>query len=277
MKTNQLEHPNVVSRENWLAARKALLAKEKELTQARDRLSAERRELPWVKVEQNYSFDTTAGRKTLGELFEGRSQLIIYHFMWRSDLNDACVGCSFLADHIDGANRHLAQHDVTLTVVSRAPLAVLEAFRQRMGWQFRWVSSEVSEFNYDYHVSFKAEQIASGQVYYNYGLMQASIEEASGFSVFYKDEQGEVFHTYSSYGRGNEEVLGAYVYLDLTPKGRNETGPHHNLTDWVRHHDRYGSGGFVDLTGGYRAEQNATCCAHPQADEAKKGIGWLKR
>ncbi len=269
MTLNALESPKVVSRTDWLAAREELLAQEKELTHARDRLSAQRRELPWVKVEQNYSFDTPAGRKTLADLFDGRSQLIVYHFMWRGDLNDACVGCSFLTDHMDGANLHLAEHDVTLTVVSRAPLSILERFKQRMGWRFNWVSSEGSDFNYDYHVSFRPEEIASGHVYYNYRLTQASIEELSGFSVFYKDQQGDVFHTYSSYGRGNEEVLGAYMYLDLTPKGRNETGPNHNLTDWVRHHDRYGIGGFVDSTGGYVSGQNLTCCSHSMMDASK--------
>jgi predicted dithiol-disulfide oxidoreductase (DUF899 family) len=263
MTADNLNHPNVVSRTDWLAARKELLAKEKELTRARDRVSAQRRELPWVKVEQDYRFDTPDGRKTLAELFNGRRQLIVYHFMWRGDLNDGCVGCSFLADHIDGANLHLAQHDVTLTAISRAPLAALQAFKQQMGWRFNWVSSEGSDFNYDYHVSFQPEEIASGQVYYNYRPTAASIEELSGFSVFYNDKQGNVFHTYSSYGRGNEEVLGAYMYLDITPKGRNETGPNRNLTDWVRHHDRYTKGGAVDQTGGYIEERRSACCAPP--------------
>ncbi len=168
MRTDNLDRPRVVSRADWLAARKELLAKEKELTRARDRVNAQRRELPWVKVEQSYSFDTPEGRKTLAELFDGRSQLVVYHFMWRGDLNDACVGCSFLADHIDGANLHLAQHDVSVTVISRAPLQTLQAFKQHMGWRFNWVSSTGSDFNYDYHVSFRREEIASGQVYYNY-------------------------------------------------------------------------------------------------------------
>ena len=262
MRSNNSQQPQVVSRPDWLSARQVLLTEEKELTRARDRLSAHRRELPWVKVDQNYRFHTPAGTRTLADLFDGRSQLIIYHFMWRGDLNDACVGCFFLADHIDGANLHLARHDVTLTVVSRAPLPVLQAFKQRMGWRFNWVSSEGSDFNYDYHVSFTPEEIASGQVYYNYRLTPASIEELSGFSVFYKDSHGDVFHTYSSYGRGNEEVLGAYVYLDLTPKGRNEPGPNHNLSDWVRHHDRYGLKGSVDATGGFISSHDSTCCSH---------------
>jgi predicted dithiol-disulfide oxidoreductase (DUF899 family) len=252
----------VVSREDWLAARKAHLVKEKELTRARDRLSAERRALPWVKVDKTYAFDTAEGRKTLAELFDGRSQLVVYHFMWRRDLGTGCIGCSFLADHLDGANLHLAHHDVTVVVVSRAPLPVLDAFKRRMGWKFKWVSSAGSDFNYDYHVSFTPEQLASGKVTYNYETTEASIEELSGISVFYKDDAGEIFHTYSSYGRGGEEVLGTYMYLDLTPKGRNETGPYRNLGDWVRHHDRYDAVGFVDAAGGYHpAEKADSCCS----------------
>jgi predicted dithiol-disulfide oxidoreductase (DUF899 family) len=187
----------------------------------------------------------------LAELFEGRSQLIVYHFMWRRELGEGCVGCSFLCDHIDGANQHLSQHDVTLVAVSRAPLADLQGFKRRMGWRFPWVSSYESDFNFDYHVSFRPEELATGEVYYNYRPTRASIEELSGLSVFYKNEKGEIFHTYSSYGRGHEEVLGAYMYLDITPKGRNENGPHFNLGDWVRHHDKYDAGGYVDATGGY--------------------------
>ena len=256
----------IVSREDWLAARKAHLVKEKELTRARDRLSAERRALPWVKVDKTYVFDTKDGRKTLAELFDGRSQLIVYHFMWRSDLGTGCIGCSFLADHVDGANLHLAHHDVSFVVVSRAPLAVLDAFKKRMGWHFKWASSEGSDFNFDYHVSFTPEQLATGKVTYNYETTEASIEELSGISVFYKDEKGDIFHTYSSYGRGNEEVLGTYMYLDLTPKGRNENGPYRNLGDWVRHHDRYGADGFVDPAGGYHpaAAPEAACCSGPE-------------
>jgi predicted dithiol-disulfide oxidoreductase (DUF899 family) len=259
---NTTAQPKAVSRDKWLAARVELLKKEKELTHARDAVSAQRRALPWVKVEKEYVFDTLEGKKTLTDLFDGRSQLIIYHFMWRRELGEGCVGCSFLADHIDGPNRHLAQHDVSFVVVSHAPLPVLQAFKRRMGWRFPWVSSLGSDFNFDYHVSFTPEDLAKGKVFYNYRMTDASIEELSGISVFYKDETGEIFHTYSSYARGNEEVLGAYMYLDLTPKGRNETGPHYTLADWVRHHDRYGAGGFVDATGGYIAPKPATSCCH---------------
>ena len=258
----------VTSRQEWLAARAALLVKEKELTRLRDELSAARRELPWVKVDKEYIFDTPQGRRTLSELFAGRSQLIVYHFMWRHDLNDGCVGCSFLSDHIDGANQHLRQHDVTLVVVSRAPLATLTAYRQRMGWQFEWVSSRDSDFNYDYNVSFKPEQLASGRVYYNFRTTEAPpIEDLSGLSVFYKDPGGDIFHTYSSYARGNEEVLGTYMYLDLTPKGRNENGPRHNLTDWVRHHDRYGATGTIDPAGGFVPAQTSPGCCAAHDDE----------
>jgi predicted dithiol-disulfide oxidoreductase (DUF899 family) len=229
----------IVSRQEWLEARKALLANEKELTRLRDRISAQRRALPWVRVEKEYVFDTPEGRKTLAQLFDGRSQLIIKHFMLGPDWEQGCVGCSFHADHIDGANFHLPHHDVMLVAVSRAPLARIEAYKRRMGWKFPWVSSHGSDFNFDYHVSFTPEAIAKREAYYNYETCDVGIDELSGLSVFYKDAGGDVFHTYSSYGRGNEEVIGAYIYLDLTPNGRNENGPNHNLTDWVKRHDEY--------------------------------------
>jgi predicted dithiol-disulfide oxidoreductase (DUF899 family) len=229
----------IVSREEWIAARKQLLKKEKELTKLRDKLSAERRELPWVKVEKEYVFDTTEGKKTLAELFDGRSQLIIQHFMFGPDWEAGCVGCSFGADHVDAAYMHLKHHDVTYVAIARAPLATLEAYRKRMGWRFPFVSSYGSDFNYDFNVSFTKDDLAKGKVYYNYEMTEASIDELPGASVFYKDEKGDVYHTYSSYARGGEEVLGAYMLLDMTPKGRNETGPNYNLMDWVRRHDEY--------------------------------------
>jgi predicted dithiol-disulfide oxidoreductase (DUF899 family) len=225
----------IVSRAEWIEDRKAHLANEKEFTRLRDRLSAERRALPWVKVDKDYVFDTPDGRQSLPDLFAGRSQLIVYHFMWRWDLDQGCDGCSFLADHIDGADLHLAHHDVSLVVASRAPLAKLEAYRRRMGWRFKWVSSYGSDFNYDYHVSFTPEDLAKGVVYYNYDMTEASIEELPGLSVFFKDAAGDVFHTYSSYARGGDLLIGAYNYLDLTPKGRNET----EIMDWMRRHDEY--------------------------------------
>ena len=239
----------VVSRDEWLAARKALLVKEKEFTRLRDQLSAERRELPWIKVAKTYIFDGPNGRETLADLFGGRSQLIVKHFMLGPEWSEGCVGCSFEVDHVEGALPHLEHHDVTYVVVSRAPPAKIEAFKKRMGWHFKWVSSYGSDFNYDYHVSFTPDEIAKGEAYYNYETRKIGIDELSGRSVFYKDENGDIFHTYSAYARGGESFLGTYAFLDITPKGRNETGPGHNLTDWVRHHDRYDAGGSVDPTG----------------------------
>jgi predicted dithiol-disulfide oxidoreductase (DUF899 family) len=228
----------IVSRDEWIAARKELLQKEKDFTRLRDQLNAERRALPWVKVEKEYLFDTPSGRQSLGDLFDGRSQLVTKHFMFGPDWTDGCVGCSFEMDHIEGALVHLEHHDVSYVLVSRAPLAKIEAFRQRMGWRFRWVSSYGSDFNYDFHVSFTPEQVASGKAYYNYELRDVGIDELSGRSAFYRDEAGDIFHTYSSYARGGELFLSSYAVLDITPKGRNET-INGNLTDWVRHHDRY--------------------------------------
>lgn len=228
----------IVSRDEWLAMRHDLLLQEKEFTRQRDRLSAARRALPWVKVEKKYLFDSAAGKKTLADLFEGRSQLVIDHFMLGPGWGAGCVGCSFGADHIGDALVHLEHHDVSVAVVSRAPLAEIKAYKKRMGWKFNWVSSFGSDFNYDYHVSFTPEQLAAGNVYYNYRLTEGGMDELAGTSVFCK-EGGEIFHTYSSYARGCEELLTTYMVLDLTPKGRNETGPHHNLTDWVKRHDEY--------------------------------------
>ncbi len=234
-----MQHNPVVSRDEWLAARKSLLAKEKEYTHLRDRLSAERRALPWVKLEKAYVFDTPEGKKTLADLFAGRSQLVVKHFMLAPGWKEGCVGCSFGADHIGGALVHLEHHDVTVVAVSRAPLAEIEAYKKRMGWRFPWVSSYGNDFNHDFHVSFTRDELAKGKVYYNYRMTDTSIDELPGLSVFYKDEAGDIFHTYSTYARGTEELLTTYMVLDLTPKGRNETGPHHNLTDWVRRHDEY--------------------------------------
>ncbi len=229
----------IVSRDQWIQARKQLLEREKELLRAQDEINAQRRQLPWVKVDKEYLFDTPGGRKTLGQLFDGRSQLIVYHFMMAPGRRVGCVGCSFFADHVDGPNVHLANHDVTLVAVSRAPLAEIEEYKRRMGWRFNWVSSAPSDFNYDYHVSFRKEELAKGKVYYNYEMTPGEMEDLHGISVFFKDENGAVYHTYSSYGRGDERGLGAYMFLDITPKGRNENGPNFNLTDWVKRHDEY--------------------------------------
>jgi predicted dithiol-disulfide oxidoreductase (DUF899 family) len=239
MTEKTIELPKLASRDEWLTARKELLKQEKELTRQRDALSAKRRELPWVRVEKEYVFDTPKGKQTLANLFDGRSQLVVNHFMLGPGWKEGCVGCSFGADHIEGALVHLEHHDVTVVVVSRAPLHEIEAYKKRMGWRFNWVSSYDSDFNYDYHVSFTKEDVTQGRVYYNFEMTEALIEELPGLSVFYKDAAGDIFHTYSSYARGAEELLGTYMVLDLTPKGRNETGPNHNLMDWVRRHDEY--------------------------------------
>ena len=243
-----MTHNRIVTREDWLVARKAHLAKEKELTRLRDQLSTERRELPWVQIDKPYVFDGPNGKETLADLFDGRSQLIIKHFMLGPGWTEGCVGCSFEVDHIEGALVHLEHHDVTYVAVSRAPLPEIEAFKRRMGWRFKWVSSYGSDFNYDFHVSFTQDEIACGEAYYNYDMRPIAIDELSGRSVFYKDATGTVFHTYSSYARGGENFLGTYHFLDITPKGRNET-INGNLTDWVRHHDRYGAGGSVAASG----------------------------
>ena len=243
-----MQHP-IVSHDEWLAARKQLLAKEKGLTRLRDQLATERRDLPWVKVEKRYVFDGPDGKETLADLFGGRSQLIIKHFMLGPGWSEGCVGCSFELDHVDGILVHLEHRDVSYVAVSRAPLPEIAAFEKRMGWHIKWVSSCGNDFNYDFHVSFKPEEIAKGEAYYNYEIRKIGIDELSGRSVFYKDAHGDAFHTYSSYGRGGEDLLGTYRLLDLVPKGRDETGPNRNLSDWVRHHDRYGDAGIVAATG----------------------------
>jgi predicted dithiol-disulfide oxidoreductase (DUF899 family) len=233
-----MERHQIVSREAWLAERLKLLAEEKEFTRQRDRLSARRRALPWVKVDKEYVFDAPEGKMTLADLFDGRSQLVVDHFMLGPGWGEGCVGCSFGADHIDNALVHLEHHDVSVVAVSRAPLAEIEAYKKRMGWTFRWVSAYGNDFNYDYHVSFTPDQVASGKIYYNYRETEGGMDELAGTSVFFK-EGSEVYHTYSSYARGCEELLTTYMVLDLTPKGRNETGPRHDLTDWVKRHDQY--------------------------------------
>ena len=244
-----LEH-SIVSQEKWLQLRKELLIKEKELTRLRDRLNAERRELPWVRVEKNYLFDAPGGKVSLKELFAGRSQLVIYHFMFGPDWNEGCPSCSFVSDHIDGALPHLAARDATMVMVSRAPLAKIEAFKKRMGWRFTWVSSYGSDFNSDFRVSFTKDEMAQGKVNYNYAMQEFPSEEAPGISVFYQDAGGDVFHTYSSYGRGLEQLVGTYMILDMVPKGRDEDKLGFTM-EWVRHHDRYGTDEFADPTKPY--------------------------
>jgi predicted dithiol-disulfide oxidoreductase (DUF899 family) len=238
-KTNKSEaNPRVVSEAEWLIARKDLLTREKELTRLRDEVSKHRRELPWVTIEKEYVFDGPNGKETLADLFEGRSQLIVYHFMLGPGWEEGCKSCSYLADHFDGANWHLPHRDVTLVVISRAPLSEIQSYQKRMGWRFKWLSSHGNDFNFDYHVSFTEEDEKKGKVYYNYAMQEFISDELSGLSVFYKDERGDVFHTYSTYARGLDILVGAYNFLDLAPKGRDED--HLDFTmDWVRRHDEY--------------------------------------
>ncbi len=246
-------HHAVVSQDRWIAERKALLAREKELTQLRDQIARERRALPWTRVQKNYVFDTPEGPRALADLFEGRRQLLVQHFMFGPDWEQGCQSCSFMADHTDGMNVHLAHRDVTLVAVSRAPLARIAAFRERMGWQFKWVSSNANDFNHDFHVSFTPQETAGGKVLYNYVEQPFPSDEAPGVSVFYKDDAGDVFHTYSTYGRGVEVMMGTYNLLDLTPKGRDEHDAAYGMA-WVRHHDRYEDAPVVKPAAG-------SCCA----------------
>lgn len=246
MKTNTLktlDHP-VVSRKEWLESRKRLLTEEKELTHLKDKLCEARRDLPWVKVEENYVFDGPNGKVKLSELFKGHSQLIVYHFMFAPDWEEGCPGCSFISDHVDSARQHFEHRDVSYVAVSRAPLEKLEAFKKRMGWHFDWVSSGGNRFNYDYNVSFTDEQIAKGEAVYNYAP-EKEAGESPGASVFFKNDEGEIFHTYSAYGRGLEQTLGTFMWMDLTPKGRNEEG----TMNWIRHHDRYEPGAAKSCCG----------------------------
>jgi predicted dithiol-disulfide oxidoreductase (DUF899 family) len=236
--SNEINPAKVVSESEWLVARKDLLTREKQLTRLRDEVSRHRRELPWIKIEKQYVFDGPKGKVTLADLFEGRSQLVVYHFMFGSDWEEGCKSCSYLADHFDGANWHLPHRDVTFVVVSRAPFAKLERYRRRMGWRFKWLSSHGSGFNFDSHVSATDEEKAKGKMYYNYKTQDWVNEEMPGLSVFYKDENGDVFHTYSTYERGLDILVGAYNLLDLVPKGRDEDQLDSTM-DWVRRHDQY--------------------------------------
>jgi predicted dithiol-disulfide oxidoreductase (DUF899 family) len=265
MTTTSVERPKVVSQEEWLAARKQFLEKEKQHTRQGDALAAERRKLPWVKVDKQYVFDTPSGKKTLADLFEGRSQLIVYHFMFAPEWEEGCPSCSILGDHIDGSVIHLANRDVTLIAVSRAPLAKLEAFKKRLDWRFKWASSFGNDFNRDYHVSFTPEEVAKGEMYYNFQKSFFPSEEGPGISVFYKDEKGDVFHTYSSYGRGPEPLMGVYSYLDFTPRGRHEEGLQFPMA-WRRHHDKYEQDYYGDSATADRKAMSAggSCCGGEQ-------------
>ncbi|MFN0165684.1 MAG: DUF899 domain-containing protein [Bryobacteraceae bacterium] len=233
-----MQSHEVVSKDKWIEARKAHLAKEKEFTRLRDELSRQRRELPWVKVEKNYVFESPQGNESLADLFENCSQLIVYHFMFDPEWTEGCKSCSFWADSYNGIVVHLKHRDVTLVAVSRAPLATLEAFKKRMGWSFKWVSSQGNDFNYDYGVSFTPEQRAAGEGVYNFGTSKFTGPEAPGVSVFYKEADGAIFHTYSTYARGLDMLNGAYHLLDVVPKGRDEAGFPYPMA-WLRLKDRY--------------------------------------
>lgn len=262
-----LSDHEIVSRADWLVARRDLLTREKELTQLRDQLAAERRALPWVKIDKKYVFDAPEGEVTLAQLFDGRSQLFIKHFMLAPGQQTQCVGCSLEVDHVGGILPHLENHDLSYVAVARAPIQEIEAVQKRMGWKFRWVSSYRSDFNYDFDVSWTREQIASRRAIYNYGIVPeraAEIEDLSGDSVFFKDEVGQIFHTYSTFGRGGEEFLGIYRFLEATPKGRAENGPYHTLVDWARPRNMYGKGGTVEPTGRYH-QPACACAAHESA------------
>ncbi len=230
------EH-KVVTQKEWLAARKRLLAKEKKFSKVRDQLNRERRALPWVKVEKEYVFDSPEGKMTLADLFDGKSQLITYHFMFGPGWGDGCPHCSFWADHYDGVNLHIGARDTALVVVSLAPLKDILPFKKRMGWKFKWVSSNQTDFNFDLNVSFTPEQIRSGKMVYNYAPLKMDIDEREGVSAFYKDSKGQVYHTYSSYARGIDLLNTTYNFLDLTAKGRDENPDH--AQHWVRYHDEY--------------------------------------
>ncbi|UGY18939.1 DUF899 domain-containing protein [Bradyrhizobium septentrionale] len=233
-----MQQHNIVSREEWIAARKALMAREKELTQAREALSRQRRELPWVKVDKDYVFDGPDGKVTLGDLFKGRPQLVVQHVMFAPDWDEACKSCSFWVDGFERMVPHLAARDTTMIAISLAPLAKLEAFKKRMGWTFDWISSGDNDFNYDYGVSFTRQQIDAGNAQYNYGTTPLYGPELPGISVFFRDETGTVFHTYSTFARGLDMMNAAYHYLDLTPLGRHEEGLPYPM-DWVRLRDQY--------------------------------------
>jgi len=254
----------IVSREEWLQRRIPLLEQEKAFTKHRDLVSAERRRLPWVRVEKEYVFDGPDGKLSLSDLFQGRTQLYIKHFMMAPGAQQQCVGCSLGVDHMTDLLPHLENHDISYVVVARAPIAEIEVVRQRMGWKFPWVSSFSNDFNYDFDVSFRPEDVAAGRAKYNFRTAPewaAQIQDLSGQSVFYRNEAGELFHTYSAYGRSAEEFMGIFGILDATPKGRNETGPNHSLADWARPHNMYGKGGEVEANGRYHPP-GCGCAAH---------------
>ncbi len=262
VKNHKGDH-EVVSHAEWIEARRQFLAKEKEFTRLRDELSRQRRELPWELVEKPYVFEGSRGKETLADLFDHRGQLIVYHFMLGPGWAEGCKSCSYLADHFDGMTIHLAHRDVTFAVISRAPYAEIEAFKKRMGWRFHWVSSFGTDFNFDYGVSFTPEQRAQDKVRYNYEMTHFPSEEGPGASAFYLDPGGAIYHTYSTYARGLDILVGTYNFLDIAPKGRDEQGLAHTLA-WVRHHDKYEGGYFVDPAEGWehpQVSEKPSCCS----------------
>jgi len=250
--------PKVVSRDEWLSRRRKLLEREKALTDLGDQVSAERRELPWVRVDAKYVFDGPQGKQSLADLFAGRSQLVVYHFMFGPGWEEGCPSCSFLVDHIDGAMPHINARDTTLIAISRAPYPQIEKFQRRMGWKFHWVSSNANSFNFDYHVSFTHAEMDRGEAEYNFQTIPVPVEDLPGASVFFKDAAGAIYHTYSAYGRGLDQTLGAYTWLDLTPKGRDEENLAFSMA-WVRHHDKYGEDYVIDPQAGYTPPKGAAC------------------
>ncbi len=258
----EVRHPKAVSHAEWIEARKELLAKEKAFTRQRDDLSRLRRELPWEKVEKDYVFDGPRGKEKLCDLFDGRSQLIAYHFMLGPGWAEGCPGCSHVADNFDGVTIHVAHRDATLVAVSRAPLNEINVFKKRMGWKFHWVSSFGGDFNFDYGVSFRKEDRVDGKVNYNYGAIEFPADEAPGLSVFFKDENGDIYHTYSTYARGLDILLDSYNFIDMTPKGRDEDALKMPMS-WVRHHDKYADGYFVDpdATWEHPKATESSCCS----------------
>ena len=245
---------NVVSHDEWLAARKQLLAREKEFVHLKDDLSRQRRELPREKVEKNYVFEGPNGKETLSDLFAGRSQLLVYHFMFGPDWKEGCPSCSMIADSFDGTTPHLNARDVTFVAISRAPYHQLADFQKRMGWRFKWVSSNASDFNRDFGVSFNKDEVEKGTAPYNYVAQKFPSEEAPGASAFVKDANGGILHTYSTYGRGLDGLLNVYNWLDLTLKGRDEGGLPFPMA-WVRHHDKY-------VEAQPAKNEKSSCCEH---------------
>ena len=265
--TASIANHQVVSEQEWLQARKALLAEEKAFTRQRDEIARKRRELPWAKVEKNYVFDGPNGKQSLASLFGSRSQLIVYHFMFGPEWAEGCPSCSFNMDHMDGSLVRLAQRDVAFAAISRATISKLEAFKKRMGWRFNWVSSYSTDFNRDYKVSFTKEELAEGNCY-NFGTSGFIGEEAPGLSVFYKDPNGEIFHTYSGYARGLDILINTYNYLDFAPRGRDEENLYFPMA-WLHHHDRYESGALADADRPYWPSEAQVADAKLQAAAGK--------